>query len=320
MTLPRSKFNGLRQAGAALLAAMLAVTLVATFTAAALWQQSRSIEVEGAERVRVQSSLILTSALDWARLMLRDDARASGTDHLAEPWAVPLNEVRLASFLAVDKTVSDTGNERDAFLAYQITDLQARLNVTNLVDGNTLSEPALNSFARLFDLLGLPAEQLKTLSTQMLIASRAAVAAPAASTLQTLLMPQRVDQLVWLGLSPDALALLSPYITLLPQRTLVNLNTASAEVIYASTPVLALVDAQKLVAARERNHFRSVTEASQQFGAAAVRFDDKTYSVASRFFEVNGRFRLDQTIVRERSVLQREGMNVRTLWRDRGGV
>ena len=39
-----------RQRGAALLAAMLTVTLVATFAAAALWQQWRSIEVETAER------------------------------------------------------------------------------------------------------------------------------------------------------------------------------------------------------------------------------------------------------------------------------
>ncbi|MBC7608500.1 MAG: type II secretion system minor pseudopilin GspK [Polaromonas sp.] len=310
-----------RQAGAALLAAMLTVTLVATFAAAALWQQFRSVEVEGAERIRVQSGWILTGALDWARLILREDARSGGADHLAEPWAVPLNEARLSSFLAVDKTVSDKGNERDAFLSGQVSDLQARLNVTNLIDGNALSEPALNSFARLFDLLGLPAAQLSTLSAQMLIASRAAVgASDAASSAQTPMMPQRVDQLVWLGLSPDVLALLSPYITLLPQRTPVNLNTASAEVIYASTPGLELADAQKLIAARERNHFRTLAEAGQQIGGAVVRFDEGRHSVASRFFEVRGRLRLDEVIVQERSVLQRDGLNVRTLWRDRGVV
>ena len=42
--------------------------------------------------------------------------------------------------------------------------------------------------------------------------------------------------------------------------------------------------------------------------------------MASRFFEVRGRLRLDQTIIQERSVLQRDGLNVRTLWRDRGVV
>ena len=53
----------LRQTGAALLAAMLTVALVASMAAAALWQQWRSVEVETAERARVQSLWVLTGAL-----------------------------------------------------------------------------------------------------------------------------------------------------------------------------------------------------------------------------------------------------------------
>ena len=90
-----------RQTGAALLAAMLTVTLVASLAAAALWQQWRSIEVESAERTRQQSLWVLTGALDWARLILREDARSGGADHLGEPWAVPLEEARLSTFLAL---------------------------------------------------------------------------------------------------------------------------------------------------------------------------------------------------------------------------
>src|SRR5262249_50843489 len=79
-----------RQHGAALLAAMLTVTLVATFAAAALWQQWRSVEIESADRQRVQSTWILTGALDWARLILREDRDRA--DYLSEPWAIPLEE------------------------------------------------------------------------------------------------------------------------------------------------------------------------------------------------------------------------------------
>lgn len=46
--------------GAALLAAMLTVALVASMAAAALWQQWRGIEVETAERARTQSLWVLT--------------------------------------------------------------------------------------------------------------------------------------------------------------------------------------------------------------------------------------------------------------------
>src|SRR5690349_432359 len=123
----------LREAGAALLAAMLTVSLVATFAAAALWQQWRSVEVEAAERARVQSSWILTGALDWARLILREDARSGGADHLAEPWAVPLEEARLSSFLAAQSGgTSDATSGTDAdnvFLSGQVSDQQALLNV-----------------------------------------------------------------------------------------------------------------------------------------------------------------------------------------------
>ena len=103
-----------RQAGAALLAAMLTVALVAAFAAAALWQQWRAVEIEAAERARLQSAWILTGALDWARLILREDARSGGADHLAEPWAVPLQEARLSTFLAANEgvaTVETAGND-----------------------------------------------------------------------------------------------------------------------------------------------------------------------------------------------------------------
>ena len=338
-----------RQAGAALLSAMLTVTLVAKFAAAALWQQWRSVEIETAERARVQSAWILTGALDWSRLILREDGRAGGADHLGEPWAVPLNEARLASFLAVDKNASET--EREAFLSGQVIDLQGKLNVNNLLEGNSLSATALASFSRLFELLGLPKEQLLTLASSLLEAVRdpapsgagaapnptaappstgasapaatgtppAPVTAPVATALSPL-MPERVEQLTWLGLPRETLAVLMPYITLLPQRTAVNLNTASAEVIYASTPGLDMANAQRLVAARDRKHFSTLAEANQQIGGTEVKFNDAQHAVATRFFEVTGQLRLDQTLVQERSVLQRDGLQVRTLWRDRGVV
>ncbi len=298
---------------------MLTVTLVATFAAAALWQQWRSVEVEAAERSRVQAAWVLVGALDWARLILREDARAGGADHLAEPWAVPLHEARLSSFLSMDKNSTDT--EREAFLSGQVSDLQARLNVTNLIDGKNISEPAMASFGRLFELLGLPSEQLITLAGTLLEASKSGnPGAGQAQSQQAPLMPQRTDQLVWLGLPAASLAALGPHITLLPMRTPVNINTASAEVIYASTPGLAMADAQKLVAARGRSHFRILAEATKQLSGPAGQFNEGQHAVASRFFEVRGRLRLDQTVVQERSVLQRDGLTVRTLWRDRGVV
>jgi general secretion pathway protein K len=307
-----------RQSGAALLMAMLTVALVASLAAGALWQQWRSVEVETAERARVQSQWVLTGALDWARLILREDARTGGADHLAEPWAVPLEEARLSTFLAADKT-STLGNDdsaSQAFLSGLISDLQARLNVTNLVDGNKVSEPALRAFAKLFERLGLPPGELTALAENLRLAMNTSPGNPTAQ--QAPLLPQRVEQLVWLGLSPRSLALLRPYITLLPVRTPVNLNTASATVLYASIPSLDMALAQRLVSTRQSNHFRTLADAAALMGQNAKLLNEAQHSVSTRFLEVQGRLRLDQSVVVERSVVQRDGLNVKTLWRDRG--
>jgi general secretion pathway protein K len=308
--------------GAALLAAMLTVALVATFAAAALWQQWRSIEVEGAERSRVQSAWVLTGALDWARLVLREDARSGVADHLGEPWAVPLQEARLSSFLAADRGNSaDTGPEvLEAFLSGHIIDLQSLLNLTNLIESGTgtVSAPDFRAFARLFELLALPPAQLDQLAENLRFASdssdsnRSSPLAP--------LLPQQAEQMVWLGIPAETVAVLRPYVTVLPIRTTVNLNTAGAEVIYAAVNGLSMADAQRLVTERERSHFRTIADAEKAIGASDATFAEGGVGVgvASRFFEIRSRLRLDQLVVEERSAVQRDGLNVRVLRRYRG--
>ncbi len=308
----------LRQQGAALLSAMLTVTLVATFAAAALWQQYRSIEVEASERARVQVAWLLVGALDWSRLILRIDGRAGTTDHLAEPWAVALQESRLSTFLAADKnnTGGMTAEESvDAFLSGQMVDAQSHMNVYNLVDAGNVSPPDLAAFSRLFTLLNLPLSELDTLVTNYKNAANTAVVNGAAP-----LMPQRVRQLTWLGLRASTVATLMPYITLLPERTTVNLNTAPAEVIYATVPNLQLADAKLAVTTRESAHFATIADATKAVPAMG-QLKAEQHSVSTRFFEVLGRIRLEQTVVEEQSLVQRDNFgNVRTLWRERAVV
>lgn len=309
--------------GAALLAAMLTVALVATFAAAALWQQWRSTEVEAAERARVQSTWVLTGALDWARLLLREDARSAGPDHLGEPWAVPLQEARLSSFLAADSnSTADTGPEvLEAFLSGQIIDMQSLLNVNALIDDQGKpSEVDVESFRRLFEVLGLPPSQLDQLVENLRFADDTSGSNRSGSMAP--LVPQRVEELVWLGLPAATVAALQPYITVLPQRsnTPVNLNTASAQVIYASVDGLSMADAQRLVAERERSPFRTVADARQLIGAPEAMFARGAahVDIVSRYFEVRSRLRLDQLVVEERSLLLRDGITVTTLQRERG--
>jgi general secretion pathway protein K len=309
----------LQQHGAALLAAMLTVALVATFAAGALWQQWKSIEVEGAERQRTQARWLLTGALDWARVILREDARSGDanmpTDHLAEPWAVPLQEARLSSFLAAlpdgtGSTVDDDKLAQQVLLSGQVNDLQGRLNVTNLLQGEQLDGKSVLTFERLFNVLGVPPAQLSLLTQGLLSAQRQNSNSP--------LMPQRVGQLSWLGLSPQALQTLSPHITVLPNRTPVNVNTASVQVLYASVPGLSLSDARRLVQQRERQHWPSV-DAFQKTLGRTVSLND-THSVNTSYFEVLGRLRMPQTTLQERSLVRRDGQDLKVIWRESGSL
>ena len=144
------------QRGAALLTAMIIVTLVATLAASMVWQQWRAVQVEVAERGRLQSAWILSGALDWAKLILREDAKSSpGSDHLGEPWAVPLAEARLSTFLAADKDNTDDAPE--AFLSGSITDAQSRFNLRDLIDSsnNKVSAAGVTAFRQLLQAINL---------------------------------------------------------------------------------------------------------------------------------------------------------------------
>ncbi len=305
------------QRGAALLVALLTVAMVATLAAAGLWQQWRAVEVEAAERQRAQAAWVLSGALDWARLILREDAGAGGVDHLGEPWAVPLREARLATFLAADRAGDTSGSSvGNSFLSGEIIDLQSRLNVSNLVDGSRVSPQALLAFTRLFELLGLPASQVEPMARQLLRATLASDGALPADGAPVPLLPQDATQLGWLGLPPATVSALAPHVTVLPARTPVNLNTASATVIYAAIDGIGLADAQRLVAQRAASHLRSLADATPILGNNA-RTGDGAASVSTRFFEVRGRLRIDEQVVEERSLVQRDNQLVQALRRQR---
>jgi general secretion pathway protein K len=313
-----------RQRGAALLTAMLTVALVATLASAALWQQWQQVEIEIAERGRSQTAWMMTGAMDWTRLILREDAisaQGAAADHLGEPWALPVQESKLSTFLSQDQQWRE--GDAEVFLSGQITDAQSRMNVMNLVEDGQISPPALARFAALFERLGLPLAELQTLAQQLQASLQANKVDQASTNRATpnpgpaALMPQQAAQLVWLGLSPGTLAALQPHITVLPEATPVNLNTASAEVLSAVLPGMDLASARQAVTQRQRGHWASLNAAREALGPNGRLLDDKQHSVQSRYFEVQGRMRIDNVVQQETALVRRDGGQVRMLWRVR---
>ena len=290
-----------RQHGAALLTAMIIVTLVVTLASSMVWQQWRAVQVEVVERARAQSAWILTGALDWARLILREDARAGGVDHLGEPWAVPLAEARLSTFLAADKSNADNGP--DAFLSGSITDAQARFNVTNLVNEGKVDPLEQAALERLCQSVGVDASVARLIANGM----RDALAPPdttnTAAAATGPLLPQSVSQLIWLGVDPKSLSTLLPYLAVLPTVTPINVNTASSQVLAAEIVGLDLGSAERLLQLRQRTPFKNLADFVAQ--VRALEPIAAKISVSSNFFEVRGRLRLTDRVLEERSLVQR---------------
>ena len=123
-----------RERGAAIITAMLVVTLAAVVVSGLFWREHVAVRSVENRLALSQSRWIERAALDWARVILRTDQRQGPVDHLGEPWAVPVVETRL------DETVTagaklDEGT-RNAVLAGRITDAQSLFNINSLAGGS----------------------------------------------------------------------------------------------------------------------------------------------------------------------------------------
>ena len=312
------------QRGAALLLALTLVALVATLASGMVWQQWRAVQVEAAERSRAQSLWILHGAIDWTRLILREDARGGGAvDHLGEPWATPLAEARLSSFLAADRDNAGDA-ELEAFLSGAIVDAQSRYNLRNLFDDQGRLLPGeLPVLARLCDAAGDGSACVARIADGLAASwaregattgtgggggagGPASSASPPADARRPLPVT-RVEHLAWLGVEPLTLAALRALVEVLPLRTQLNVNTASREVLAAVLGIDAGT-AERLVARRQTQAFETLEQLRAELPAGTL-LEASRVAVQTSFFEATGRIRIDERIVQERVLLQRKGRN-----------
>ena len=286
-----------RQRGAALLTAMIIVTLVVTLAASMVWQQWRAVQVELAERARSQAAWILSGALDFARLILKEDLRSGRPTALTEPWATPLAESRLSTFLAADKSNTDDGPE--AFLSGSISDMQARYNLTNLISLGKVDPLELATLERLCQIVGIDSGVAQRIANGL----RDATAPGTDASANAPLLPQSIAQLAWLGIDAASIQALEPHVALLPAVTAVNVNTASREVLAAVVKGLDLATAERIVQARRSQPFKDLDAFTKQIATLAP--PTTKLDVRSSYFEVRARLRLADRVLVERSVLHR---------------
>jgi general secretion pathway protein K len=327
-----------RQRGVAVVTALLLTTLAVTIVASLFWQQQVQVRSIENQRLQLQKQWILRGALDWARLILRENARLSQNDTLDQPWAVPLQDTRLDQYVENNRTDTESA---DATLSGQMVDAQSMYNLNNLAANGVPAPKEVQIFARLLGNLrlnpslaqdaavmvaastakqnpgGPPAAPAQTLDpttglprvqggtdspAQM---QPPAVVAPSGPPM--LAMTQVEDLLAVPGFTPEAVEKLRNLVIFLPQAgTQVNINTAPTEVLAAVIENISTSDAAVIVATRTSASFRNSGDLALRLpGIASV--GSSNLGVASDYFLVNGKVRLSRAALQIQALIKRSG-------------
>ena len=304
-----------RQRGVAVITALLLTTLAVTIVASLFWQQQVQVRSIENQRLHLQTKWILRGALDWARLILREDAKFSTVDHLGEPWAVSLAETRLDQYVENARADSD---QSDATLSGHVVDAQSRFNLGNLAANGSVNPREVAVFARLLTNLHLNPALAQAVATMLASTQKPAGGVPtdtaASSAAQPLGLLQLDDVLAVPGFTGETLAALRDFVVVLPRATAVNVNTAPAEVLAARLGALSLSDATALVASREGAYLRDIADLKLRLPGKNLNESDNEIAVATNFFMVYGTVRLNRASLEMQALIERSNKSTKIIW------
>ena len=85
----------------------------------------------------------------------------------------------------------------------------------------------------------------------------------------------------------------------------------------ACIPLLDLAQANHFVSVRALQPLSTLADASKLLGRPDIVLQEAEHAIASRFFGVTGQLRVGTATLQEHSILQRDGMMVKTIGRTR---
>jgi general secretion pathway protein K len=278
--------------------AMLLAALAATIAAALLWQQQRWAGEYERRRDQVQAQALAMAGVQWARQILFENAPPTIVQ-LGQPWAFRL---------------PTTPIENGSIGGY-ITDAQSRLNVNNLASSATGATAARLALQRLFAELGVPNALLNAAADWVDSDDRTTPNGGAEDSYYLAQDPpglaanapvRRVAELLAVrGADPTLIARLVPFVDALDAPTMVNVNTAPAEVLVAVIGGLGAAGATTLVASRATKPFANLGDFRTRLPHGDLAVDETTLAVTSDWFVVTIEARQSDTVARARALLRR---------------
>ena len=306
-----------KQRGVAVIIALLLTTLAITIVASLFWQQQVQVRSIENQRLQLQKQWILRGALDWAGLILREDAKYSSVDTLDEPWAVPLAETRLGQYVDNSRDDADTA---DATLSGSIADAQARYNLTNLCPDGKINPAEVEAFAQMLANAHLDPALAQATANMEASAKKKPDANAAIPDNQSGPLPMnltQVDDLLAVpGFTPEMLDKIKDFVIFLPRATPINVNTAPAEVLAARIEGLTLADATALVTSRNTASFRQISDFVQLLPAESLSVSGLAgeADIKTNYFLVNGKVRMNRAELDVQALIERIGANTKLIW------
>lgn len=304
------------QKGMAVIAALLVVAAAAVIASTMLRGQSERAQLVISERSRVQAQWLLLGGIDWARQILRDDARHSPITRADQPWAVPIVDLRL----------DPPGEPDPAVLSGRIEDEQGKFNLQNLAFQGQVDPRQLVAFERLLQALNLRPSIAPDIARRIAAGQPMAVdgtaQSPGDGTAAKAVTPPRAPGLQSLadlrglaGLDEQAIQRLDCCATILPDQSPVNVNTAPAEVLYAVVTQLPLGQAVALVAERDRGrYFNDAADFVNRLADPRIKLDKDSVSTDSQWFSLAGIVRLGRATAAMRALLERDDQSTSIVW------
>lgn len=283
-----------RERGIAIVTVLLVVALAATLAASVLWRQQVATRDVENQRLATLTMWIERAAVEWARATLRAQSATSNVTFAGQTWSAPVADVPLSDLLPSDALTVNAELSR-AWISGSVEDAQARFNLTNLVSRTAPGKPwqsngeGVLAYRRLLGQLSLDPALAQPTADYMLRSLRD-TNGPGGWPLQLV----SVDDLARIpGYDAHAVATLAPFVTILPDLTVVNANTAAEPVLVAAIPTLSASQARRLVDRRATAYFVSTGDIAEYLlpaqGGNPTLPDGSAVGVNSGYFIVHCR-------------------------------
>lgn len=287
-----------RDRGVALITAML-ISALATIVAANLaWDSALDVRRTTVLLNRDQAIQVALGAESWIVGILHQDREDSQTDHLGEIWATDLPGLPIE------------GGE----VFGNITDLQGRFNINNLVNQNgQIEEESLEQFRRLLNALGLDPRFAGIAADWIDSDLDASFPDGAEDSIYTGMLPpyrsanqplSSISELAAIeGMDKQTYNVLRHHVAALPGRFSINVNTATPAVLQSLDEEMTISDVEGLIAEREAGGF---TDIETSF-ASLVPPDviNNLLGDSTQFFQLKVIVRIDTVRITMYSLLQR---------------